>query len=94
MPGKSRHGRRKVSRSKRKKGKYAVSAVGAQQQVAAQTYEAVSHPEASPPVPSRPVTRSVPATASYPYVAAELKRVGILAGIMVAVLIILSFVLP
>ena len=93
MPGKSRHGRQKVSRSKRKKGKYDVSAVGAQQQVAAQTYEAVSHPEASPPAPSRPVTRSAPPTTSYPYIGAELKRVGILAGIILVILVILTSVL-
>ncbi|MCD6453385.1 MAG: hypothetical protein J7K77_03770 [Dehalococcoidales bacterium] len=59
-------------------------------------------------VPGEPIARPVgrvatattastpapPAAARYPYLAGELKRVGILAAILIAVLIILSRVLP
>jgi len=43
---------------------------------------------------SAPAPKTAPATAGYPYVASELKRIGIIAAIMLAVLITLSQVLP
>jgi len=39
MPGKSRHGRRKLPRSKRRKGRQAVSAISTQQRVVAAAAE-------------------------------------------------------
>ena len=49
----------------------------------------VSSPPASPTAPKTPA-----ATGLYPYTIAELKRIGILAGAMLVILIILVLVLP
>jgi len=92
MPGKSRHGRRKLPRSKRKKGRQAVSAISAQQRVVAQTYKPALRPEASAPSASVPATMTTLAATRYPYIAAELRRIGILAGVMLVILVILALV--
>ena len=55
-------------------------------------------PAAAREVPSPPASPMAPkasvATAHYPYIIAELKRIGILAGAMLVILIILVLVLP
>ena len=87
MPGKSRRGRGKPpTRSKRRKG--AVTRV-AQPQVAAEAHESAA-PRVS--LPSTPSPR--PTGVRYPYIATELRRIGVLAGIMLAILIVLALVLP
>jgi len=48
----------------------------------------VSVPSAKVPAPSVKVT-----TVSYPYIVTELRRIGILAGIMVVVLVVVFFIL-
>ncbi len=93
MPGKSRHGRGKRSfQSKRGKSKRHPSATVVQQQVAAQTDKPVTPPKSAPsarvPTPMARLT-----AARYPYVVAELRRIGILAGIMLGILIVLALVL-
>ena len=86
MPGKSRRGRGKHSaRSKKRRG--AITRV-AQQQVAAETYK-----PAVPLAPS-PTPLVTPTGIRYPYINTELRRIGILAGIMLAILVILALVLP
>jgi len=92
MPGKSQHGRRKLPRSKRRKGRHGVSAISAQQRVVAQTYKPAPRPEASAPSTSVPTTMATPAATRYPYIAAELRRIGILAGVMLVILVILALV--
>ena len=58
-----------------------------QQQPIPQTYKPVV------PTVSAPVSMTAQTAAQYPYILAELRRIGILAGIMLVILIILSFVL-
>jgi len=84
MPGKSRHGRSKHSaRSKKRRMRQDFSLTGAQQQATAQSYEPVS----SVPTPAKVLTpRSILTPVQYPYIATELRRIAILAGIMLAVL--------
>ena len=86
MPGKSHRGRgRSSTRSKRRK--CAVTRV-AQSQVAAEAHE-----PAAPrvPLPGTPSPR--PTGVRYPYIATELRRIGVLAGIMLAILVVLALVL-
>ena len=91
MPGKSRRGRGKHSaRSKKRQGTLARVV---QQRVASETYEPAAPvvPASSPSVPT-PIT--TPTGARYPYIITELRRIGILAGIMLAILVVLALVLP
>ncbi len=91
MPSKSQHSQRKLSRSKRRKGWQGFSAT--QQQAVAQTREAVVPPGVSVPVASVPTPMATQTPAHYPYIVAELRRIGILAGIMVAIIVVLALVL-
>ena len=91
MPGKSRRSR--TGRSARSKRRGGTLAKVAREQVAARTYE-----PAAPPVPvSSPGVPAPKATltgARYSYVVTELRRIGVLAGVMLTILVILSLVLP
>ena len=51
---------------------------------------------AAPETPARPpvAPKAAQTKVQYPHVASELKRIGILAGILVIILIILALVLP
>ena len=95
MPNKSRRRRGRYSfQGKKKKGKRTPALTTTEQPVATQTYErATPSPVTAPPAG---VLTSTPRAAAvkHPYVASELRRIGIIAGIMLAVLVILSFVLP
>ena len=96
MSSKSRHGKRKHSRSKRKE-RQAVSAVSAQQPMVSQISESVPASEiASSPsvIPSTSVPGKTAASTAiqYPYIKFELRRIGILAGIILVVLVILAAV--
>jgi len=60
---------------------------------------ALERPQVSPvlqPVPPRTVSSPPPAAPQirYPYIAAELRTIGIIAGIMILILVVLRFVLP
>jgi hypothetical protein len=93
MPSKSRHRRDKHStRSKKGENRQDFSASGAQQQATAQNYEPVS----SAPTPSVKVLTPRPklTPVQHPYIAIELRRIAILTGIMLAVLVVLSLVIP
>ena len=86
MPGKSRRSQGKHSaRSKRQQG--TVTRV-AQQRVATETNMPAT------PAPGRPLPVAKPTGARYPYIARELRTIGILAGIMLVVLVVLALVLP
>jgi hypothetical protein len=86
MPGKSRRGRGK--HSARSKKKHGTQVRVARLPVAAETYK-----PAAPVVPS-PVPLGTSTGTRYPYIVKELRRIGILAGIMLAILIILALSLP
>jgi len=94
MPGKSRHGKGKHSfQSKREKGKHRFSATVVQQRVVAQANKPITPPKPSAPSVSVPTPRAALTTARYPYIVAELRRIGILAGIMLVILFVLALVL-
>ncbi len=92
MSGKSRRGRGKHSiRHKRKKGRL-TSPVVMTQRAVTQVEEPVSPPEA-PVLSVKTSTPAAPIAVKYPYILTELRRIGILAGIMLAILIVLALVL-
>ena len=93
MSGKSRHGKHKLSRSKRKAGKQIVSAVKVQQQAIAMPVESASRPERVDSSASRPTSVAAPPMPRYPYITTELRRIGILSGIILLILVILAFAL-
>jgi hypothetical protein len=96
MSSKSRRKRGKHSfQAKKRKGRLTPAPIASQAPPAGEIRAPVaSPPPASAPPVSAPAARAAPATSGYPYVAGELRRIGILAAIMVAALIILSQVLP
>ena len=86
MPAKSQHGgKKRSSRSKKGRSFAGSSARGVQLQAVVQTDKPVSLPEVSP-IAAPPVAR-------YPYIVAEMQRIGILMGIILAILVVLYFVL-
>ncbi len=89
MPSKSRHGRRKLPRSKRGKRTAISPAMPVQQREVAQPDKPVAPPRAATPSAGVPVLASV----RYPYVVTELQRIGILAGIVLVILVVLFLVL-
>jgi len=94
MPGKSRRGRGKYSpQSKKKKDRLGRSATLARQPVVAQTHESVSSPDVSVPSVMVPTPVVKPAINEYPHIATELRIIGILAGVMLIVLVVLALVL-
>lgn len=99
MPGKSRHGKGKnPHHSKKSKAMMRQASTPLQQQAAAvapkpvESVEAQTAPKADT-TPKSVTTPEAVATPRYPYVTGELKRIGILAGIIIVVLIVLSIVL-
>ena len=94
MPSKSRHNRGKQSfQGKKRKGKRIPAVTVTQEQAASPTEPPVTPARRVAPPLSAP-TPTPPPAASHPHVAAELRRIGILAGIMLAVLVVLAFTLP
>ena len=105
MSKKSR--RAHLARSKRKKSKSGSLATAAQQQPVTQApgsttaahrqplaqAPAVSHPGASTSSVREPAPGATSAVAQHPYISAEMRRIGILAGIIISVLVVLAVVL-
>ena len=91
MPGKSRRRGRHLPRSKRK-GRKGFSTPVAQPAAVSQGYEPA--PEADRLVPSAkaPTPRATVKVAQHPNVVAELRRIGILAGIILVILVVLALV--
>lgn len=87
MPKKSR--RFKVLQSKRKQIRQQPLDTVAQQPVVTQ----IDKPVASAPLASAPARKTAPGTVRYPFVVAELRRIGVLAGITLVILIVLALVL-
>ncbi|MCL0057781.1 hypothetical protein M1N05_01755 [Dehalococcoidales bacterium] len=82
MPSKSR---RQLSQRKKGKGRRSSAAKIAHQQAVTQVYKPVSHPEVS----TSPRVTPTPAR----YIITELRRIGILAGIMLVILVVLALLL-
>ena len=93
MPGKSHRKRGKYSIQSKKKGRPIRPRSPAQQPVVAQTHEPVSSPDVSTPSVNVPAPATKPIAVRYPYIATELRTIGILAGIMLVVLVVLALVL-
>ena len=92
MPGKSKHGRRNQHKGKKRRGRQSFSTVSPQQTVVSQAYQPAPSPEVTTPSASGASTRSAMAATRYPYIATELRRIGILAGIILVILIILALI--
>lgn len=94
MPGKSRRGHSKqLSQSKKKKSRISPSTIDMQKTAAASTPgPAVASKVAAPSTSaSIPIPKSI--AIRYPFVTLELRRIGILAGIMLVILVVLAVVL-
>ncbi len=88
MPGKSKKRKGKFQpHSKRKKGRRSHPVVVSQQQAAPRAEKAVAA------MPEVAATSPAPAVVKNPELATELRRIGILAGIILTALIILALVL-
>ncbi len=94
MPGKSRHrrGRHSVPSTK-KKGRSSRPSLLARPPIVTETHEPPSTPDVSLPSVSVPAPTVKPAAFRYPYMATELRTIGILAAIMLIVLAALAVVL-
>jgi hypothetical protein len=95
MPSKSRRSRGKYpARGKRGKGARGSLPVTAAQPPVAQAQAPAPQSKVSVPSAKVPTPSVAAPVARYPYVAAELRRIGILAGVIVVILVVLAFVLP
>ncbi len=94
MPSKSQHGRRKrFLQGKKKKGRRSPPGVVAQRQADIQIDKLVAPPKVAAPSAGAPTPTPVLTTVGYPYILTELRRIGILAGIMLVILVVLALVL-
>ena len=94
MPGKSRRGKGKYSvQSKKKKDRLIHPAAVTQPPEVAQSKEPVSAPGIPAPSARVPTPVTKPTAVHYPYIAAELRTISILAGVMMVVLVVLALVL-
>jgi hypothetical protein len=93
MPGKSRHGKGKhLHHSKKSKAKQRYGTMALQQPVAADIPKPVAT-TGTPPSSRAPTSPATSRTVQYPYITTELRRIGILAGIILVILIVLALVL-
>ena len=94
MPSKSRYGGRKHSfQGKKKKGRRSPPGIVAQRQADIQIDKPVVLSRVAAPSVSAPTPMPVLTPVRYPYILTELRRTGILAGIMLAILVVLALVL-
>jgi hypothetical protein len=91
MSGKSRRRGRHLSRSKRRKIRKAFSASVALAPAETQKPEPAPRAEAAVPLSKAPTPKVVVAQATN--VAAELRRIGILSGIILVIMVVLYFIL-
>ena len=91
MTGKSRRrGGKNSPQSKKKRDGLTRPAVPAQPSAAAQVYEPVASPDSPIPEASVPTPKVELSSIRYPYISAELRTIGILAGIMLVILVVLA----
>jgi len=91
MPDKSR--RQHPPRSKRVKGKWSHSVEVPQQQAVVQSYRPAPRSETSAPSASAPIPMPAKTIVQYPYINTELRTIGILAGAMLVILVVLALIL-
>ena len=96
MAGKSKRKRGKYVPVKKGKSRQRFTATTTQQPAAIPTPEAVSKPDvpAAPSTIKAPAPATQTATARHTYITTELRTIGILAGIMLTILVVLFVVLP
>ena len=93
MPGKSQRSRKKhSSQSKKRKGMRSPTGIVAQRQADIQIDKPVAPPKVAVPSVSTPTPMPVLTPVRYPYVLTELRKIGILAGIMLVILVVLALV--
>jgi hypothetical protein len=93
MPGKSKHGKGKHQyRGKKGRAKYRHATMAPNQPVVADT-AAPAATTGIPPSASMPTSPKSLRVVQYPYITGELRRIGILAGIILVILIVLALVL-
>ena len=94
MSGKSRRSRsRRLSQCKKRRGRQSSLTRAAQQQTIAQTDKIVSRSSLAAPATSVPTAIAAATGAQYSYVVTELRRIGILAGIVLVILVVLALIL-
>ncbi len=94
MPGKPHPYKGKhTAHSKKSKARQRYAAMSTQPQVAAQSTKPVASTSIPSPSPTARTTPVKTGTTKYPYITTELRRIGILAGIILAILIVLALVL-
>ena len=91
MPGKSR--RWHPPQSKKGKGKRSRSVIVPHEQAVAPSYKPVSHPEVPAPPASVPTPVPAQTVVHYPYIVTELRTIGILAGVILVILVVLALIL-
>ena len=95
MPGKSRHGRIKHSfQGKKKKSRRSHPAAVAQRQADIQISKPVASPKVATPSAGARAPTPMLTAVRHPYILIELRRIGILAGMMLVILVVLALVLP
>ena len=98
MPGKSKHGKGRRSQFRNKPRQAQSAAPVTASSPASQTMPAAAVQPAAKPV-SKPVSQvktqagKVAAAAEYPFISTELKKIAIITGIIVVIIIVLTFVL-
>jgi hypothetical protein len=94
MPDKSRYGKgKRLVRSKRKKTGQGIMAAATEQPPVSQPTGPVPQAEATTRLPDTSAPSAAVSTVFYPYIFTELRRIGIIAGIMLVILIVLAVVL-
>lgn len=93
MPSKSHGGRKRSVRSKKRRMRQGSPLTSAQQPVSTQNQRPVSQvvPPATKVLPPR---SPLPSVVQHPCITTELRRIAILAGIMLAILVVLYLVIP
>lgn len=90
MGSKSRRKKKHSLQSKKRGKQISTTVLTSQQPAVAQTYK----PAAPPKVPAPSVKEPTPTVAHYPQISNELRRIGMLAGILLVTLVVLALVLP
>jgi len=92
MPSKSRHGKKKHSFHSKKEKSRRTPPVMQQQPVS--EIDKPAAPKHVAPVAKAAAPASAGIATRYPYALIELRRIGILAGVMLVILVVLALALP
>ena len=94
MPSKSRYSRRRhSSQSKKRKSRRGSPGAVAQWRADIPIDNPVASPEVAIPSADTPAPMPEPTGVQYSYTLTELRRIGILAGVMLVILVVLALVL-